>query len=54
MDKPGNFIPVSYTHLDVYKRQFLFYCNIWEENVHQQLQKEAAFHDNPFVNPYNL
>ena len=28
-------------------------CNIWEENVHQQLQKEAALRDNLFVHFYN-
>ena len=25
-----HYIPVSYTHLDVYKRQDLYSCRIWE------------------------
>ena len=40
----SRYIPVSYTHLDVYKRQLLYHpvaalCHLWQEYVHQYLTK---------------
>ena len=47
--KGGRVQPVSYTHLDVYKRQFLSNGKITEEGTHDELMQKGGAYSQMFA-----